>query len=118
MKQLYITFAIILVSGFCFSQSQDENYVVTMTPQTAKATISDNPIQYNPEQVLSSVQYVDGLGRPIQSIQYKASPDRKDIISFVEYDDLGRVAREYLPFTIENDLNIVPNVTQNQIDFH
>jgi RHS repeat-associated protein len=46
----------------------------------------------------TSYQYLDGLGRPVQSVQVGASPTGKDVVSPVFYDALGRPARSYLPY--------------------
>ncbi|MEP2510075.1 MAG: DUF6443 domain-containing protein [Reichenbachiella sp.] len=48
--------------------------------------------------VLTSTSYADGMGRPMQSIAMRVSPDQKDMVSFYEYDDLGRMAKQYLPY--------------------
>ncbi|HAF28100.1 MAG TPA: hypothetical protein DCG75_03535, partial [Bacteroidales bacterium] len=45
-----------------------------------------------------SVNYFDGLGRPIQSVQVAASPDGKDVIQHIAYDDLGRESKKFLPY--------------------
>ncbi|SFF57507.1 DUF6443 domain-containing protein [Thermoflexibacter ruber] len=50
-------------------------------------------------EVLTTTQYFDGLGRPIQSVAHEASPSKKDIIQPIEYDAFGRQVRNYLPYT-------------------
>ncbi|MEP7268099.1 MAG: DUF6443 domain-containing protein [Saprospiraceae bacterium] len=42
--------------------------------------------------------YVDGLGRPIQTIGIGQSPAGKDVVSLTEYDAQGRVLKEYVPY--------------------
>ena len=74
--------------------SSDHNYIETIVPRIAG---------FVPSSVLSlksathHIAYYDGLGRPVQTIDYKASPDRKDIISLQEYDEQGRAGRQWLP---------------------
>ena len=47
----------------------------------------------------STVTYYDGLYRPEQTVQVGASPAGGDIVSFVEYDCMGRTdSVSYLPF--------------------
>ncbi|UEG51335.1 DUF6443 domain-containing protein [Mucilaginibacter daejeonensis] len=42
----------------------------------------------------------DGLGRPLQTVQVKGNPDgTKDVIQPVAYDQFGREAVKYLPYT-------------------
>ncbi|KZS41509.1 hypothetical protein AWE51_21105 [Aquimarina aggregata] len=73
----------------------DENYIFTRVYQEAKTTSS--AIRNNSD-VIESISYFDGLGRPKQQITIKASPDQKDIVSHITYDTLGRQAKQYLPF--------------------
>src|SRR5204863_5169509 len=50
------------------------------------------------DSVSVTTQYFDGLGRGLQSVSKASSPNRKDIISYSEYDAFGREAVKYLPF--------------------
>jgi RHS repeat-associated protein len=43
-------------------------------------------------------QYLDGLGRPVQNVAVANSPNLKDVISVIEYDNQGREFRKYDPF--------------------
>ncbi|SNR17632.1 DUF6443 domain-containing protein [Tenacibaculum jejuense] len=73
----------------------NENYILTRAFQTPTQTgvVSSN------NDVIESVTYFDGLGRAKQSVGIKQSPDKKDIVTFIGYDDLGRQTHEYLPYT-------------------
>jgi len=48
--------------------------------------------------VSRTTQYVDGLGRPLQTVTWKASPLQKDLVTPVVYDVYGREQYKYLPF--------------------
>jgi RHS repeat-associated protein len=48
-------------------------------------------------------QYMDGLGRPVQSVALANSPTLKDVISVVEYDNQGREFKKYDPFESVNN---------------
>jgi RHS repeat-associated protein len=61
--------------------------------------ISELPV----DTVAQSVQYLDGLGRPIQSVITQSSPSRSDFVTLIGYDGLGRETRKYLPFTYKSD---------------
>ncbi|UOY08884.1 DUF6443 domain-containing protein [Muricauda sp. SCSIO 64092] len=72
----------------------DENYVYTGVYQVP---MSDESEMNEDSDVIESVTYFDGLGRAKQSIEIKAAPDKKDIITHMGYDAYGRQAREWLP---------------------
>ena len=71
-----------------------QNYIHSTIPQTAAGTSGS---------LLQSVQYFDGLGRPVQTVQYEASPDQDDIITSLAYDAYGRQHRSYLPYAKTNN---------------
>ena len=48
-----------------------------------------------------SINYYDGLGRPIQGVQVGASPTGKNIVQHIEYDSFGREVKKFLPYTSE-----------------
>ncbi len=77
----------------------NENYVFTRLYQEPMNDPSQ--IQYNKD-VIENVTYFDGLGRPMQQRAIKASPDQKDIVTHITYDDYGRQDKQYLPF-VSND---------------
>jgi RHS repeat-associated protein len=49
--------------------------------------------------MMQTVQYVDGLGRPVQTIQVQGSPFGFDMIQPQAYDQYGRELTKYLPYT-------------------
>ncbi|MXV18017.1 DUF6443 domain-containing protein, partial [Hufsiella ginkgonis] len=63
--------------------SANQNYVLTNTMRqpgitgTAGKTVC---------QVNQTIQYIDGLGRPLQTVQVQGSPTQKDVIQPVSYD--------------------------------
>ncbi|WP_267407011.1 MULTISPECIES: DUF6443 domain-containing protein, partial [unclassified Chryseobacterium] len=60
-------------------------------------------------------QYFDGLGRPKQVVNVKASPLGRDVVTPIEYDGFGRQVKDYLPVPQGNTLNgaIIPNPLGN-----
>ncbi|WP_230147655.1 DUF6443 domain-containing protein, partial [Pedobacter sp. Bi27] len=49
-------------------------------------------------EVNETIQYFDGLGRPLQTIQVQGSPGFRDIVQPVAYDAFGREAIKYQPY--------------------
>ncbi|BDS09819.1 RHS repeat-associated core domain-containing protein [Aureispira anguillae] len=79
-----------------------ENHVKTalvrVAGKTSLAALAGLPV----DQLMESYQYIDGLGRPIQSVGKGQSPNQKDVVSFNEYDVYGRQMKTYLPFVNSN----------------
>lgn len=49
-------------------------------------------------EVKQTTQYVDGLGRPIQTVSKGISPLGKDVVAPVVYDAMGREQYKYMPY--------------------
>lgn len=54
------------------------------------------------EEVNRSTQYMDGLGRSLQTVGWQASPDKLDLVAPVVYDEFGHEKYKYLPFATGN----------------
>lgn len=54
-----------------------------------------------------TIQYFDGLGRPLQTVQVQGSPGFKDIVQLFFYDAFGREAVKYQPYTITSNGGIL-----------
>ena len=83
------------------AQTQTNNYVITRAPRIAGIT-NDSLLTANSgdkTKVQTTIQYVDGLGRPIQTIQKQASPLGYDMIQPQAYDQYGREVTKYLPYS-------------------
>ncbi|MBB6498155.1 DUF6443 domain-containing protein [Pedobacter cryoconitis] len=76
--------------------TKSQNYVITNIFRKP-AVLSVDKAKVS--EVSQEIQYFDGLGRPIQTIQTKASPFGRDIVQPFTYDALGREATKYLPYT-------------------
>lgn len=48
--------------------------------------------------------YLDGLGRPIQTVTEESSPTGLDVVQTVVYDELSRTPKTYLPYTTGTNL--------------
>ncbi|MEO1519115.1 MAG: DUF6443 domain-containing protein, partial [Bacteroidota bacterium] len=78
-----------------YQNGSGRNYVKSRTDYT--------PVTGSNLQWMESWQYLDGLGRPMQTVQRQHSPDQKDVITAVEYDNQGRVSKEYVPYESAHD---------------
>ena len=94
MKKIsLLTYGLLCLGFKGLAQTSTENYILSTTY-----------LNENKTKKLQSIQYVDGLGRPKQSIAIKANPSGKDFVIPVEYDDYGRQTKNYLPLPV-NSLN-------------
>ncbi|MEL6558573.1 MAG: DUF6443 domain-containing protein [Bacteroidota bacterium] len=85
--------------------SNVENHVKSQVPRVAgKFTLSALNGLSNAE-LTESYDYLDGLGRPIQSVVKGLSPNERDMVTFMEYDHFGRQPKAYLPFVNSNNNN-------------
>jgi len=81
-----------------FPQSADRNYIVT---QTYTSTAAHNDV----------IQYYDGLGRPVQTVQKQFTPSGKDLVTRKEYDSFGRESKNWLPINNNNNTGNFDNTT-------
>ncbi len=91
MKKKIIPICILLMSYSLHAQlTQEENYIQSKTYLDYNGTVASK--------ISETVQYFDGLGRPKQVVNVKASPLEKDVVTHIEYDQFGRQVKDYLPF--------------------
>ncbi|MEI3790557.1 MULTISPECIES: DUF6443 domain-containing protein [unclassified Chryseobacterium] len=108
MKKIIIPISALFITGLAHAQlSPTENYVYS------KTYLSD-PTLSTPK-TSETVQYFDGLGRPKQVVNVKASPLGKDMVTHIEYDGFGRQVKDFLPIPQSGTLNgaIVPTPLAN-----
>lgn len=90
--KIMLLYSLCAASGLMNAQTTGtENYVQSIS-YLDSTKISD-PSKKRAE----TVQYFDGLGRTRQTVQVKASPQGKDLVTPYIYDGLGRQVREYFP---------------------
>ncbi|MBK1442511.1 RHS repeat-associated core domain-containing protein [Parapedobacter sp. ISTM3] len=84
--------------------SAGQNYIQT---RTFRVPVKENQLGQvrDISRENQTVQYFDGLGRPIQVVELKASPGYRDIVRHMEYDGYGRETHEYLPYAEQTGNN-------------
>jgi RHS repeat-associated protein len=70
-----------------------ENYVKTVTTFATAPTGGGTSGLTTQE----GYQYMDGIGRPYQSVARKQSPAQKDVVIYTTYDKWGRTVKQYNP---------------------
>ncbi|TSE08128.1 DUF6443 domain-containing protein [Aquimarina algiphila] len=73
----------------------NDNYIFTRVYQEE---MTSSVLIQNANDVIESITYYDGIGRPKQQIAIKGSPNEKDIVTHIEYDPYGRETKQYLPY--------------------
>ncbi len=63
---------------------------------------------FKSDSIMDAIQYLDGLGRPIQVIQRGATPSHKDLVTYQEYDVFGRESKSWLPSVSSNKGAFIP----------
>ncbi|WP_350288847.1 DUF6443 domain-containing protein [uncultured Croceitalea sp.] len=85
-------------TNYCTSDPADQNYVYTRIYQApSTATIDGNFFTAN-NALIQDIIYIDGLGRSLQQIAIDQSPLQNDIVTPIEYDDFGRIKKEWLTY--------------------
>lgn len=93
---------ILCVWAFCSfcadSRGQSRTYEQEEIIKVAGITTENQVDELDPAGKQTTRTYFDGLNRPVQIIAVKASPQLKDIIQPLAYDNLGRQTKSYLPY--------------------
>lgn len=99
MKQILSLLVIAgLYSYTLFGQSTNQNFIkktIPLSPVSTEASLN----LLGTSSKLESINYIDGLGRPLQDVLVKSSPGANDIIQPYVYDQYGRQSMSFLPYT-------------------
>lgn len=91
-----------------------KNYIISVTPldPTHQIDIVNGDITLHDEARGNiSVQYFDGLGRLVQTIQQSVTPEKPDLVSLTEYDGVGRDYIHWLPTAFAGNNGAFINTT-------
>lgn len=78
----------------------------------------------NATKIREGINYFDGIGRPMQSVQMQTSPGGFDIVQPITYDKFGRQVQAHLPYSTHltgagaNDGTFKPTATADQTSFY
>ncbi len=76
--------------------SPDQNYIMTFSAREESLDI--NNLLEDVTKAGRTIEYFDGLGRPMQTVIARGSPDLEDVVQPIVYDQFGRIEKEYLPY--------------------
>jgi RHS repeat-associated protein len=85
--------------GSKFPQGPDKNFVRTESVLISGITQETSLKNLSVDQKSTTYGYLDGVGRSIQTVNVKASPAQRDMVSFSVFDGFGRQKFSYLPYT-------------------
>lgn len=80
-----------------YNSSTRVSYVRTWEAN-APVQIADSLMRRPVTDVQQITKYVDGFGRPLQTVIKQISPNLKDLVTLNRYDSFGREQLKYLPF--------------------
>ncbi|MEL6699342.1 MAG: DUF6443 domain-containing protein, partial [Bacteroidota bacterium] len=93
----------IMTMGSILAQSPDASQNYIRSTKARMKTTSNTGFEaiksYGDEDdKVETIQYIDGLGRALQTVGWKDAPNRQDVITFHTYDAWGREAEAFLPY--------------------
>jgi len=100
------------------------NSLVIFTPLVNGYTSASSllPDAANITKMQTNIQYFDGLGRPSQTVDVKASPTSKDVVQIFSYDQFSRQALKYLPYSVPaaapSDGSFKTTAVADQLNFY
>lgn len=92
-------FTLLFVLFACFGFGQNASYVKGVTMLTS----TDSLTEFN---------YVDGMGRPVEKVSVGVTPQHTNLVSYKEYDMMGREVKNWLPFASSSNFvrfSSIPN---------
>lgn len=105
--------------------SSNQNYIVTMIPMGKTKSVEFNngniTIDRTEEkniQAQVNIQYYDGLGRPVQTVQRGITPNHQDLVSQLDYDAFGRESKAWLPSPASGNGSYQSNISDQATIYH
>ncbi len=102
--------------------AENRNYIRTYTVFTRDIQSWFQADQLESGKKLQETTYFDGLGRTIQFVSKETSTASnntlQDLVSFLQYDNLGRSTQQYLPYPTGGDPGKFKTSTNDQTTFY
>ncbi|MEO1253298.1 MAG: DUF6443 domain-containing protein [Bacteroidota bacterium] len=117
VRTFFFTLLAIVAGYTSLGQTTTKNYVRSVVSRKASSSSMKN--EGTTGNTKQSVEYFDGLGRPIQNIIRWGSSEGNDLITPYKYDQYDRQTTQYLPYR-KNQVNAVfdENDLSNQGSFY
>ncbi len=80
--------------------STAQNFIMTSTPRIKGMMSNADLANRGTCDLMQTVQYFDGIGRPLQTVMVKGSAQDNDVVAPHVYDAMGREATVYLPYAL------------------
>ena len=87
-----------------------DNYILSITPldPTTRVSITDNGISVsNGVRTQTTLQYYDGLGRPVETTALGVTPGKYDLVQITEYSGLHRAIQQWSPVPAQTDGQLI-----------
>ncbi|MBW8362046.1 MAG: RHS repeat-associated core domain-containing protein, partial [Kaistella sp.] len=104
-KFIYVLLLFVAYNVHSQNFTTSENYIYTKVNLTEDGSKKSE-----------TIQYFDGLGRPVQTIAIKATPTGKDLVIPSVYDALGRQSKAYLPVPVPTSNAGIQSVTEGTVN--
>src|SRR6185312_5307145 len=85
-------------SSILVSNPSDKNFIVRNQINIENKKTESDLYLLPLDNAIQTVNYFDGLGRPVLVISTRASPLKKDLVQTIDYDEFGRDPIKYLPY--------------------
>jgi RHS repeat-associated protein len=92
-ENTFLSILMLVCATDCLAQQTNtRNYIISRNYKQSGADPNDV------SKVTTNIQYLDGLGRPLQNVLVGQSPSGADFVEPVEFDAAGRLVKKYLPY--------------------
>jgi len=122
----YVSLLLFVVLGITELKAQTatstQNYVIESTIKVKdRKTVASLTTGVTVDTANKTITYYDGLGRPIQKVEWQGSPKKRDLVTPIAYDAFGREEKKYLPYsglTAESNGSYKPTAITQQNAFY